>query len=84
MLDTTYGEALKKKMVNYAIVLENLFISTSRVGTQLEPSAGKLKNISPSNYSPLYYNPIPVGIETKTSDGPRQDRMVQLPFWATV
>ena len=62
-------EALKKKMVNYAIVLDDLFISTSRVVTQLEPSAGKLKKLVHPIIRPFTTTPSPLALKQKCRTG---------------
>ena len=52
--DNIYGEALKKKMVDYAITLGDPVIAENDVSARLGSSVGRLRRtINPSDYAPL-------------------------------
>jgi hypothetical protein len=82
--DNKYGEELKKKMVDYAITIQDPLVSEDQITCRLASSAGRLyRTINPSDYSPLCHDPIVVSIETKTPDGSREKALVQLSIWVT-
>lgn len=79
-----YGEELKKKMVDYAVTLQDPLVAEDHITYRLASSAGRLyRTINPSDYSPLCHDPIVVSIETKTPDGSREKALVQLSIWVT-
>ncbi|KAF2835311.1 hypothetical protein M501DRAFT_942250, partial [Patellaria atrata CBS 101060] len=79
-----YGEELKKKIVDYAITLQDPLIAEEHITRRLASSTGRLyRTINPSDYSPLCHEPIAVSIETKTPDGSREKALVQLSIWVT-
>jgi hypothetical protein len=78
-----YGELLKNKMIDYAIVLESPFFSEDQVITRLATSPGPLqRTINPTDYTPLRYSPVAISIETKPPDGSKESSKVQLSIWA--
>ena len=78
-----YGELLKQKMIDYAIILEPPLISEDQVITRLATSPRPLhRTINPTEYSPLCYNPVAISIETKSPVGSKEDGTVQLSIWA--
>lgn len=78
-----YGELLKRKMIDFAVTLGPPLIPTANVINRLTASPGKLqRTCNPSDYSPLCYEPIVLGIETKSPDGGSENGEVQLSVWA--
>jgi hypothetical protein len=78
-----YGEFLKSKMIAFAVTLGPPFIPTAHVTNRLAASPPKLqRTISPSDYSPLCYEPVVLSIETKSPDGGSENGEVQLSLWA--
>ncbi|KAH8726969.1 hypothetical protein GQ44DRAFT_825526 [Phaeosphaeriaceae sp. PMI808] len=78
-----YGELLKGKMVDYAVTLGPPFIPEAYVINRLATSPSKLqRTINPSDYSPLCYEPVVLGIETKSHNGGSENGKVQLSVWA--
>lgn len=79
-----YGELLRNKMIDYAIILEPPLFSKDEVITRLAASLRPLqRTINPSDYSPLCHSPVVIGIETKSAEGSKENGEVQLSIWAT-
>lgn len=77
--DNKYGEELRKKMVDYAITIQDPHVSEDQVTCRLASSAGKLyRTINPLDYSPLCHDPIVISIETETPNSFREKALVQL------
>ncbi|OAL56134.1 hypothetical protein IQ07DRAFT_583522 [Pyrenochaeta sp. DS3sAY3a] len=78
-----YGELLKNKMIDYAIVLRPPLVSEAEVINRLATSPRPLqRSINPSDYSPLCHSPIAISIETKSPEGGKENGEVQLSVWA--
>lgn len=78
-----YGELLKNKMIDYAIILQSPLISEDELITRLAASPRPLqRSINPSNYSPLCHRPVAISIETKSPEGGNENGVVQLSVWA--
>lgn len=78
-----YGELLKGKMIDFAVTLGPPLVHTANVINRLTASPRKLqRTCNPSDYSPLCYEPIVLGIETKSPDGGSENGEVQLSVWA--
>ncbi len=77
-----YGEILKQKMIDYAITLGPPLISECQIVARLAASPRPFhRTISPSDYSPLCYNPIAINVETKSPNGGKEHGEVQLSIW---
>lgn len=78
-----YGELLKGKMIDYAVTLGPPLLPKANIINRLAASPRKLqRTINPSDYSPLCYEPVGIGIETKSPEGGNEDGEVQLSVWA--
>ncbi|RMZ71903.1 Methyltransferase type 11 [Pyrenophora seminiperda CCB06] len=78
-----YGEILKSKMIDFAVTVGPPLIETKLVISRINASQHKLpRTINPSDYSPLRYEPVVLGIETKSASGSSENGEVQLSVWA--
>ncbi|KAF9731991.1 hypothetical protein PMIN02_000356 [Paraphaeosphaeria minitans] len=78
-----YSELLKGKMIDFAVTLGPPFVPTAYATNRLAASLPKLqRTISPSDYSPLCYEPVVLRIETKSPDVDSENGEVQLCLWA--
>ncbi|KAF1998917.1 hypothetical protein P154DRAFT_536003 [Amniculicola lignicola CBS 123094] len=77
-----YGEILKKKMVDYAIVLGESIIPESIITARLAASPLS-RTVNPTHYAPIRHEPIAISIKTNTPNCSEEGALVTLSMWVS-